>query len=97
MSLINFFKTKSIFYILILIFLQNKMIEIQNTQSQASSQFGLSSSISVSDAHIVDEVLGTHRGFRRGVGHKLSKSASNTRSALSDFSPPVPEDVQQYI
>ncbi|PON33124.1 hypothetical protein PanWU01x14_355290 [Parasponia andersonii] len=35
----------------------NKMLEIHNTQFQASSQSGSSSSASVTDAHIADEVL----------------------------------------
>ncbi|PON33234.1 hypothetical protein TorRG33x02_355240, partial [Trema orientale] len=75
----------------------NKMLEIHNTQSQASSQSGSSSSAFVTDAHIADEVLGTRRKFRRGIRPKLSKSASSTRSVSPDFRPPVPEDVQQYI
>ncbi|PON89764.1 hypothetical protein TorRG33x02_144440 [Trema orientale] len=41
------------------------MLEIHNTQSHASSQSGSSSSASVTNAHIEDEVLGIRRGFRR--------------------------------
>ncbi|PON78906.1 LOW QUALITY PROTEIN: hypothetical protein TorRG33x02_236840 [Trema orientale] len=73
------------------------MLEIHNTQSQASSQSGSSSSASVTDAHIADEVLDTRRRFRRGIKRKLSKSASSTRSAPPDFPPSVLEDVQRYI
>ncbi|PON76724.1 hypothetical protein PanWU01x14_034100 [Parasponia andersonii] len=73
---------------------QNKMFEIHNTQSQASSQSSSSSSASVTNAHIVDEVLNTRRRFRRDIGRKLSKFASSTRCAPPDFPPLVPEDVQ---
>ncbi|PON56528.1 hypothetical protein PanWU01x14_180960 [Parasponia andersonii] len=41
------------------------MLEIHNTQPQASSQSGSSSSTSVIDAHIADEVLGTRCRFKR--------------------------------
>lgn len=75
----------------------NKMLEINNTQSQASSQSGSSSSASINDAHIADEVLGTHRILRKSIRRKLSKFAFSTRSVASDFPLPVPEDVQQYI
>ncbi|PON55836.1 hypothetical protein PanWU01x14_185140 [Parasponia andersonii] len=73
---------------------KNKILKIQNTLSQASSHSSSSSSTSVTDAHIAYEVLGTRRRFRRGVGRRLSKFASSTRSAPPDFPPPVPEDVQ---
>ncbi|PON40294.1 hypothetical protein PanWU01x14_298630 [Parasponia andersonii] len=73
------------------------MLEIHNTQSQASSQFSSSSFVFIIDACIADEILDTCRGFRRDIGRKLSKSAYSIISALSNFPPPVPEDVQQYI
>ncbi|PON52301.1 hypothetical protein PanWU01x14_210120 [Parasponia andersonii] len=75
----------------------SKMTKIQNTQSQASFEAGSSPSTSISDAHITDENLDIHCGFRRGVRGKLTRSAPSTRSIPLEFPALVLEDIQRYM